>query len=97
MQKNSTSTTTSGGTSTTKLTSSANDYYCEKIMRFFKNKITLLDLNGGIIEEYYSKFKPSIGEYIYSDKNSCYYVVKQVVHSLKSGGRLLAIVENIEL
>jgi len=64
---------------------------------FLKNKITLLNDKWEIIETYYSRFKPSISEFIFSKKNNCYFRVKQVIHSLKSNNGLILLVEKNEI
>ena len=57
----------------------------------FKTKIILLDKDWNYIWSYKSRMKPSVGDFIYVENPSTYYVVLAVVHSLKSGSRSITI------
>lgn len=49
----------------------------------FKTRITVLNQDWIEIESYKSKFKPSTGEYIYSDKLGVYLRVVFVIHNIE--------------
>ena len=61
----------------------------------FKKKIRILNEDWEFIEQYLSTFKPSVGEYIYSDKLNKYFFVLRIVHSIKTDG-VEVIVEEFE-
>ena len=57
----------------------------------FKTKIILLDKDWNYVWSYKSRMKPSVGDFIYVENPSTYYVVLAVIHSLKSGGRSITL------
>jgi len=48
----------------------------------FKTRVTILSQDWIEIESYKSKFKPSVGEFIYSNKLGIYLRVLSVIHSI---------------
>lgn len=66
-------------------------------MNLFKTKITLLTEKWEVIEVFKSRFKPSIDEFIYSEKNNAYYKVLRVIHSFKGDSGLLLVVDEIKM
>jgi len=63
----------------------------------FKTKITILTQDWIEIDSYKSRFKPSVGEFIYSDKLSIYFKVVSVIHNIGMfSTTTIAIVEHIK-
>jgi len=58
----------------------------------FKSRIILLDKDWNYIWAYKSRMKPSVGDFIYVENPSTYYVVTAVVHSLKSRGKSITLI-----
>jgi len=54
-------------------------------MWLFKSRIKLITDKWELIESFKSNYKPSVGEFIYSGNKQQYYMVKQVIHSVKDG------------
>lgn len=61
----------------------------------FKTKIILLDKDWNYIWSYKSRMKPSVGDFIYVENPSTYYVVLAVVHSLKSEGKSITLIVDV--
>jgi hypothetical protein len=51
----------------------------------FTTIIKIIDTDWNELDVYKSRIKPSVGEYIYSYKASCYYKVVSVVHTIGLG------------